>query len=245
VSSRQRSSRGLRGGLCVVLARLEGRAALVHVNVNEGLRKREGGREGVPTFPCEGEEVRGLRGKSVRAFLASKEKGGKKKSQVVPRSKALLQNGPSNNNWSRSSPSSVLSCFFCHDRLGMAKEAEPRYIASKKEGKGRKSWSCASFPPPSESAQKAPAQSCSVLSCFFCHDHLGMAKEAAFLVSHGGSPAAIERASFVPCVTFLSHNIVEEVKSKLRPLLPTLRPPLFRPSLPPFPPPQSLAPAPL
>ena len=189
MSSRQRSSRGLRGGLCVVLARLEGRAALVHVDVNEGLRKGKGGREGVPTFPCEGEEVRGLRGKSVRAFLASKEKGGKKKSQV-PRSKALFQNGPSNNHWSRSSPSSVLSCFFCHD-------------------------------------------------------HLGMAKEAAFLVSHGGSPAAIERASFVPCVTFLSHNIVEEVKNKLRPLLPTPRPPLFRPSLPPFPPPQSLAPAPL
>ena len=41
-----------------------------------------------------------------------------------------------------------------------------------------------------------------------------MAKEAAFLVSHGGSPAAIERASFVPCVTFLSHNIVEEVKKQ-------------------------------
>ena len=182
--------------------------------MNEGLRKEEGGREGVPTFPGEGEEVRGLRGKVVRAFLASKEKGGKKKSQVVPRSKALFQNGPSNNNWSRSSPSSVLSCFFCHAHLGMAKEAEPRYIASKKEGKGRKSWSCASFSPPFRERAKAPAQSSSVLSCFFCHDHLGTAKEAAFLVSHVGSPAAIERASFVPCVTFLSHNIVEEVKKQ-------------------------------
>ena len=157
MSSRQRSSRGLRGGLCVILARLEGRAAArVHVDVMEGLRKEEGGREGVPTFPCEGEEVRGLRrGKSVRAFLASKEKGGKKKSQVVPRSKALFQSGPSNNNWSRSSPSSVLSCFFFHDHLGMAKKAEPRYIASKKEGKGRKSWSCASFSPPLQRARKS------------------------------------------------------------------------------------------
>ncbi len=65
-----RSSGGLRGGLCVVLARLEGRAALVHVDVMEGLRMEEGGWEGVPTFLCKGEEERIERGKSVRAFLA-------------------------------------------------------------------------------------------------------------------------------------------------------------------------------
>ena len=156
MSSRQRSSRGLRGGLCVVLARLEGRAALVHVDVNEGLRKEEGGREGVPTFPCEGEEVRGLRrGKSVRAFLASKEKGGKKKSQVVPRSKALFQNGPSNiTGHDPAPPRSSLASFAMTTWAWQKKPSRDRLLRKRKE-KEEKAGPAPLFPPPSESAQKS------------------------------------------------------------------------------------------
>lgn len=50
---------------------------------------------------------------------------------------------------------------------------------------------CASISP-----FKEPSKAPRVLSCFFCHDQVVMAKEAAFLVSHAGSPAAIERCRF-------------------------------------------------
>ena len=80
--------------------------------------------------------------------------------------------------------------------------------------KKKKSWSFASFSPFKERS-KAPAHSSSVLSCFFCHDHLGTAKEASLFVSHAGSPAAIERCRFEVSSTHSGMTREESVRAEV------------------------------